>query len=76
MRVCACVCVCMCMCMRVYVCVCACVYVCMCVYVCVCACAHPQFLYMAFAIDITDECGLSNEASHELLLKKSKVMMY
>ena len=27
---------------------------------------------MALAIDITDGCGLSNEARHELLLKKEQ----
>ena len=31
---------------------------------------------MALAIDITDGRGFSNEARHELLLKKSKVMLY
>ena len=31
---------------------------------------------MALAIDITDGRGLSNEAHRELLLKKSKVMLY
>ena len=31
---------------------------------------------MALAIDITDERDLSNEARCELLLKKSKVMLF
>ena len=31
---------------------------------------------MALAIDITNGRGLSNEARRELLLKKSKVMLY
>ena len=31
---------------------------------------------MALAIDKTDGRGLSNEARRELLLKKSKVMLY
>ena len=31
---------------------------------------------MALAIDITDGRDLSNEAHRELLLKKSKVMLY
>ena len=31
---------------------------------------------MALAIDITDGRGLSNETRRELLLKKSKVMLY
>ncbi len=35
-----------------------------------------QFIYMALAVDITNGCGLSNEARHELLSKKSKVMPY
>ena len=35
-----------------------------------------QFVYMALAIDITDGCDLSNEVHRELLLKKSKVMLY
>ena len=35
-----------------------------------------QFLYMTLAINITDECGLSNEACCELPLKKSKVILY
>ena len=35
-----------------------------------------QSLYMALAIDIIDGRGLSNEARRELLLKKSKVMLY
>ena len=53
-----------------------------------CICVHPQaiknhyqtsptafqFLYMTLADDITDGCGLSNEARCELLPKKSKVM--
>ena len=32
------------------------------------------FFIMALAVDITDGRGLSKEACHELLLKKSKVM--
>ena len=39
--------------------------------VCVCA-----YMYMALAINIPDECGLSNEAYCELLSKNSKVMLY
>ena len=35
-----------------------------------------QFLYMTLAVDITDGHGLSNEAHHELLPKKSKVMLH
>ena len=38
-----------------------------------------QFVYIRLAIDITvltDGCGLSNEARHELLSKKSKVILY
>ena len=31
---------------------------------------------MALAIDLTEECGLSNEVCRELLLKNSKVMLY
>ena len=41
-----------------------------------CECMCVQSLYMAFAINITNGRGLSNEAHHELLLKKSKVMLY
>ena len=36
----------------------------------------PVLLLMALAIAITDGHGLSNKACHELLLKKSKVMLY
>ena len=32
--------------------------------------------YMALAVDITDGCGLSSKVHHDLLLKKSKVMLY
>ena len=35
-----------------------------------------QFLCKALAIDATDGWGLSNEARHELLPNKSKVMLY
>ena len=35
-----------------------------------------QLLYMILAIDLIDGRGLSNEARHWLLPKKSKVMLY
>ena len=34
-----------------------------------------QFSYMTLAINISDGDGLNNEAHHELLPKKSKVML-
>ena len=34
------------------------------------------FLYMAFIIDLTNECSLSNDPQHKLVLNKSKVMLY
>ena len=59
-----------------------------CVSVCVCVCVpaprllslnnqtSPRFLYMTLDVDITDGCGLSNEACHELQPKNSKVMLF
>ena len=59
-----------------------------CVFVCLCVSAswaiknHScgptafHFLFMTLAIDITDGWGLSNEARHKLLLKKSRVMLF
>ena len=37
---------------------------------------NSYVLSKALAIDITDGRGLSNEVRRELLLKKSKVMLY
>ena len=39
---------------------------------------YGNSLFMTLAINITDECGLSNKAHHELLvlLKKDKVVLF
>ena len=50
--------------------------VCMCMCVCLVPKGYKQILSFSLAIDIVDGRGLSNEACHELLPEKTKVMLY